>query len=420
MMLFGPSAYDAETPQANPARLLNCYREPGQRTLIRPAQGLSVWTDTGNVLAGDMMTIDGTPYAIFGDELLSLPGLTLATLATGEQFLSRNGSAVTAVSGGRYFVWDGSLEEPGGLFGSYGSVTYLAGRTVITEGNGNRFQWSDIDAPTTLNGLNFASAEQRDDKLLRAMAVSGVLMLFGEQSTEIWAVTGQAGAAAFQLLPGAVVDIGLKARKLAVDVGGAVFLVGDDGIAYLAASTQWQPVSIPAVHTALLEGTPRACVYWEDRGHKFAAIVFQDRPAWVYDLATKEWWERADGDRWNVEATSRYGDGWLFGGIDGKVYQPGGDVIATATSGLIEQDGYFTINEVEFGISHGFQTAVASLLLETSRDGATWSRVASVDLGQDGDFQRRAVFRRIGRSRKRAFRATWGGGIALYADAKVK
>lgn len=421
MILFGPAARDAKTPQANPARLLNCYREPGQRTLVRPAQGLTEWGNTGAVLAGDMLEIAGIPYGIFGDKLFRLPNEQLATLASGEQFLSRNVDKVTAVSGGRYFVWDGSLDEPEGIFDAYGSVTYLAGRTVLTERGGNRFCWSDIAAPGTLNGLNFASAEQRDDNLLRAMAVNGILMLLGERSTEVWGVTGAGGAGAFSLLPGAVVETGIKAAKLAVDIGGALFLVGNDGVAYVASGTAWKPVSIAAVNTAIKDGRPLSCVSWDERGHKFAAIVFQDRPAWVFDVATQEWWERADGPRWAVEATCRHGDGWLFGAVEGKVYQAGDAVNAQATSGLIEQGGaYFTVNEVEFGTSHGFQTAVASLLLETSRDGATWSRVASVDLGQDGDFARRAVFRRIGRSKKRAFRVTWGGGLALYADANVK
>ena len=117
----------------------------------------------------------------------------------------------------------------------------------------------------------------------------------------------------------------------------------------------------------------------------------------------------------------------MFGAVDGKVYEPvtggadmGGTLYHEATSGLIEQDGaFFGINQIEFGGTFGFQTSVATLQLETSRDGATWSRQGSVDLGQDGDFMRRAVFRRLGRSRKRAFRVVWVGDFAMYAEANV-
>lgn len=428
-MLFGPAARDDTAPQANPARLINCYREPGQRTLIRAIDGLGVYSNTGKVLAGDMLDVDGDTYAIFGDTLFRVPGENLATVASGEQHLSRNGAAVTIVSGGRYFVWaNEALSEPTGIFDSYGSVTYLAGRTILSEGDGNRFEWSDIGTPETLNGLNFASAEQRDDKLVRVMAVNGVIMCFGEKSTEIWAATGAGGAGAFALLPGAVVDTGLKARKLAVDVGGATFMVGDDGIAYLAASTQWVPVSIPAVNVAIRDSDPQRCVYWESLGHKFAAITFRDRPAWVYDLATQEWWERANGrdGRWNVGMSCPKGQSWLFGATDGKVYEVKGttDMGSTmyheATSGLIDQGGFVTINEIEFGASYGFQTFNVQLRMETSRDGVTWSRAGSVDLGYDGDFMRRAVFRRIGRSRKRAFRLQWNSDLSIYADALIK
>lgn len=430
MMLFGPAARDAANPQSNPARLVNCYREPGQKTLLRPVAGLVQYDDTGSVIAGDMLDMDGTIYAIFGQTLYKIPGETVATVATGEQILSRNADALTMVSGGRYFVWnDGALTEPEGLFTAYGSVAYLAGRTILTEQDGTRFQWSDIAAPETFNGLNFATAEQRSDKLVRAMTVNGVLMMFGERSTELWSVTGQGGAAAFGLLPGAVVDIGIRARKLAVEVGGGAFVVGDDGIVYLAAGTQWQPISIPAVNAAIRDGSPQRCIFWEDSGHKFAAITFTDRPAWVYDLATQEWFERAEGrgDPWTIAMTCPMGQGWLFGALDGKVYRAvqgvsdmGGTLYHEATSGLIEQDGaFFGVNQVEFGGTFGFQTAVATIQLETSRDGATWSRQGSVDLGQDGDFMRRAVFRRLGRSRKRAFRVVWTGDFALYAEVNL-
>ena len=430
VMLFGPAARDATAPQANPARLVNCFREPGQRTVLRALDGLTEYGDTGAAICGDMIDMDGAPFAIFGRTLFRLPGEELVTVGSGEQHLSRNGDVITMVSGGHYYTWSGGLlEEPAGVFAAYGSVAFLNGRTVLTELDGNRFEWSDIGAPGTLNGLNFASAEQRDDKLLRVMAVNGVLMLFGERSTEIWAATGLGGTSAFSLLPGAVVNTGLAARKLAVDVGGAAFIIGNDGIVYLAASTQWQPVSIPAVNVAVRDGNPLACVYWEQLGHKFAAIVFEDRPAWVYDLATQEWFERAEGQdgRWTVAASCRFAGGWLFGAVSGKTYQSatsGGDMGGTlyheATSGLIERDGaYFTVNSVEFGASFGFQPEVATLLLETSRDGATWSRAGSVDLGQDGDFRRRAVFRSLGRSRKRALRVSWTGNMSLYADANV-
>lgn len=430
MMIFGPAARDATSPQANPSRLINCFREPGQRTLLRAVEGLVEYGDTGSVLVGDMMDLDGVTYAIAGQTLYRLPNEAVATLSLGEQFLGRNGAAITAVSGGRYYVWaNGGLTEPVGIFTSYGSVTYLNGRTILSEGVGNRFEWSDIAAPETLNGLNFATAEQRDDNLLRVMAINGVIMAFGERSTEIWAATGAGGSGAFSLLPGAVVDIGIKARKLVADIGGAAFIVGNDGVAYLAASTQWQPVSIPAVNVAIRDGNPQNCVFWEYLGHKFAAITFQDRPAWVYDLATKEWFERAEGQegRWTIAAACRRGQSFLFGAVSGKVYQGGtggqdmgGTMYHEATSGLIEQDGaFFNINQIEFGASYGFQPEAATLLLEASRDGATWSRQGSVDLGQDGDFARRAVFRRIGRSRKRAFRVSWTGNMSLYADANV-
>lgn len=447
MEVFGPSAADQSNPQANPARLLNMFREPvpvatqwgKPRHLLRQVQGLKQWADSGEIFARDLINMDGVLHGAFGNHLYRFGAdgtpAQLAPLRAGPTYLARNAERITIASDGHYFVWSGTfLSEPApGAFDRFGSVSYLAGRTILTELDGNRFQWSDIDDPSTLNGLNFASAEQRDDKLLRGLAVSGVLMLFGERSTEIWSATGLGGASAFGLLPGAVVDTGIKAPALAVAIGGGVFCIGSDGIAYIAAGTQWQAVSTPAVNTAIAGSDPKRCLYWEYRGHKFAAVTFGSCPAWVYDLTTQEWHERAQGQGpWQAAVAVPYGSGFAFGATDGKVYTPvldgtdaGGTLYRQATSGLLDNGGgYFTIDECEFGASYGFQqmNQSAALQLEVSRDGVTWGRSESVDLGFDGDFMKRAVFRRLGTSRKFAMRLTLSDpcDFSVYSDANVR
>lgn len=438
--IFGPSAYNSREPQTNPARLINLFREPvvsgGQtRYLLRADLGMAASIDTPEASAWEVMEIAGTLYGLVGTGFYRLSGTVTNLGAVGRSgaHLARNVDNVTMTAGGRYFVWDGtSLTGHTGAFSSFGSLTYLAGRTVITEAGGNRFQWSAVDDPKTLDGLNFASAEQRDDNLLRVMAVNGSLMLFGERSTEIWAPTGSGGANAFSLIPGAVVDTGLLHEGLIASVNGGAFLVGSDGVAYLAASTSWEPVSPPGVNAAIADGQPLRCLYWEHLGHKFAAITFQDRPTWVFDMATKEWHERARGfGAWPITCAAQHNGAWVFGGTDGTIYGTTADGLdfgeayhRQATSGVMDKGGdYFTINRLEFGATYGAQIMgqAAYLTLETSRDGVIWGPQQTCDVGYDGDYMKRAEFRRIGTSRKRAFRLTMADpcDISIYSDANL-
>ena len=435
--IFGPTARDQNNPAVNPSRLVNLFREPVMgggisSHILRSAQGMKLFRAAPELFCRDMIDMNGVIYAVIGSGLYRVSDTTtkVASLHAAPAEIARNGDLVTVVSGDQFFVWDGeAVETPTGAITDFGSVTYLAGRTVLSEANGTRFQWSDIADPKTLPGLNFASAEQRDDKLLRVMAVNGVLMCLGERSTEIWAPTNAGAADAFALIPGAVLDTGIKARALAVAINGGAFLVGSDGVAYVASGTTWEPVSTPAVNAAVDASEPQRCVYWEHAGHKFAAITFRSRLAWVFDLATKEWFERGlDGD-WPIACSCGFNGDWVFGGDDGAIYAPvldgtdfGRPMVRQATSGLLYDAGnYRTLSEIEFNASYGAQDIEASLALEISRDGVRWGEPRVCSVGKAGDYSKRAIFRRLGAYRKWAFRLTLTDAcdFALYSDANL-
>ncbi|WP_230685880.1 hypothetical protein, partial [Streptococcus pneumoniae] len=79
--------------------------------------------------------------------------------------------------------------------------------TVLTELNGRRFQWSDIADASNLPGLNFSTADGRDDDILRPFQINGQLYIWKETSHEIWYLTGGAGAEAFERMAGGVRDV---------------------------------------------------------------------------------------------------------------------------------------------------------------------------------------------------------------------
>ena len=411
----GANGRDTSSLASNPSRLFNVWGdrvEDGGRAkrLLRSVPGMVRFATLPDVFVRDMLDLDGTLYSVAGNELYA-GSSSIGSVDFGDGNLSRNYEKLTLTSVGKYYVWNGSLTEPTpGAFTSFGSVEFLAGRTLLTEKDGSKIQWSDIADPSTLPGLNVASAESRSDAIIRGMVSGGLYYVLGEKSTEVWAATGSGGAGAFALLPGMVQDIGLKAFGLVCRIGGGLFLVGNDGIVYLASGTTFNAISIAPVSTAITDGEPDTCLYWEYRGHKFAAITFKDRPAWVYCFTTGEWFERGETTDylpWRARVSVKFGDDWLVGADDGGIYtlsgldDDGEVLLREATSLPVYSDSqFFTVAEFEAFVSPGFVNA--TLMLEVQKDGQ-YGLSRSVTASTIGG-NPRAVFRALGRAREFVFR----------------
>jgi hypothetical protein len=90
------------------------------------------------------------------------------------------------------------------------TCTFMDGRFIIQKHTLGQFGWSP---PTTArwDALDFATAESDPDNLVRVMADSGILLLFGDRTTEFW---GDSGAAdqPFSRIGASAIEWGLAAR----------------------------------------------------------------------------------------------------------------------------------------------------------------------------------------------------------------
>jgi len=203
LQFSGPSASDSDNRQANTARLINCYREPvGGRAghSIKAVPGTTSFASVTGVFVRALGEVGGNLYAACGSVLWKVtPGAVVTNLGaiadSANASIAGNNGDVTVCIGGGYYLWDGTtLSTPtAGAFSSFGSLDYLSNYTVLSELNGRRFQWSDVADASTLPGLNFSSADGRDDAILRVMGINGQLVIFKETSHEIWYVTGAGG-----------------------------------------------------------------------------------------------------------------------------------------------------------------------------------------------------------------------------------
>lgn len=435
----GASRQDSDNIAASPSRLINLYREQvGDRFVLKGVPGQVLFSDIDDVLGRAVGEVGGNLYAVTGSALYSvgMGGLASNLGAVADDvdtFISGYASNVLISAGGNYYVYDGgSLSTiTGGAFSDIGSVAFVGGYAVLTERNGSRFQWSDLQDPTTLNPLYFATAEGVDDILLRAMELNGNLYLFGTETTEVWYNAGGSGATAFIRAAGGLINKGLLSAGLVTSFGDGMFMVANDGIVYLFSGSGLSPVSTAGVETAIAEETPTRCFYYEDEGHKFMVLRFANRPAWVFDVRTGEWHERATGlgiDAWDVvDAVKAYG-GWKAIDINAQVVSLTGEtdldqtIIKRAVSKTFEGGGErFRASRIIARARSGFHSLGRdmNLIARFSGDrGVTWGPQKSRSLGDTGEYSGRAVWRSQGLFRTLTMELTLGDSTdaPIYSD----
>lgn len=400
-------------------RLVNLYPEiaaQGSKAgiTLRSVLGLEAFADLGFSLARDVVELNGVFYACASGRLLSVTSSgTVSTLATlnddPQTSMSSNGAMVTIAAGNVYYVWDGAtLTTPGsGRIANVGWVDFHDGYTLLIDADSGEFEWTSLGDPKTRNGLFFAEAESQNDKLLRSQINGKEVWLFGEQSSEVWQNTGLSGANAFRNVT--AIDRGILGRRLATRIAEVQIIVGDDGVVYQITGFQMVPVSTPAVENAISESAPTHVFAYEDRGRKFAVVRFSDRPAWVLDLTTRRWHERASGiyeGAFTTLATARLGKQWY--GLDGegnlrkfqRTNQDGAaPLVRTMQSKPIYLPDGRSVDEVElfgeFGASNiGRDAQVA---LRVSRDGGvTWDPEQWRSMGTLGGYRTKAEWHALG------------------------
>ncbi len=422
---------DGDNRAATTERLVNFYPEPlpaGSRAQfsLRSVLGTEAWAETNGFFIRSVEMIPDLAsgnadrlFAAVGGKLKSVSELgnvsDIGTIPDAvETTISGNNGVVTVVSGGEYHTWNGTtLGTPtAGAFTDVGSVEFLRGYTLLTELNGRKIQWSALADADSLPGLNFATAEARDDVNIRGVAISGNYWVFKTSSIEIWQVTGSASENAFTAIPGLVIERGLKDFNLITKFPGGAFFIGDDNIPYLAGGTQVQALSHAGVQTAIEAKSPTHCTYYEDNGHKFLAIRFEDAPAWVFDFSMGKWHERALGEfaAWDVIHTAFAWGKWRAADIFGRIktltrnnQDIDDPLIRIATSQTVYNDGSrIRIPRLEIlgrvGRSDIGRQAV--LGMRVSRDGGnTFGPIRERDMGDLGEYYKRMVFRNLGQAR---------------------
>lgn len=320
------------------------------------------------------------------------------------------------------------------------SCEFLDNYILFVEPNSGRFFSSDVGSLTAYTSTNFATAEKSPDDLVGQKANDGQLLLFGEQSIEVWDATGGSGFP-FRSVLNAAVDRGCAASKSILEVDGIVVWVADDKTVRRFDGLTPTKISHPAIDRHLQnEGSissVRAQKYVWD-GHHIYVLYLTDVTL-CYDFQTGQWHERRSaGDLpWQFEAIATNGELFYLGDkrlakvglLSGEVFtEPEAVWEGTAPDNTLPTVMSWTYQPVygagqrvfhdrlEIVMNTGItKSATAPLVnLEISDDGGReWFTAAERDFGAVGETYQRVVWHNLGSSYQRVYRASIDADVPI-------
>jgi hypothetical protein len=308
------SAYVARSVNAADSRMVNLFPEVvpeggKQPAFLSRCPGLSLRYTIGTGPIRGMWTLAGNLYVVSGGTFyrVSSAGVTTAlgsVFGSGPVSMADNGAQIMIAADPAGYIYNISTgvyaqivdpDYPGGSV-----VGFLDGYFVFIEPNSQRIWVTSLLDGTSVDPLDFVSAEGDPDNIVSMIIDHREVWVFGENSTEVWY---NAGLSDFPLvrIQGAFNELGCVARYSVAKMNNQIYWLGKDdrghGIVYQANGYMGQRISTHAIEWQIQQyGTLSdaiAFTYQQD-GHSFYVITFPSvGKTWAYDAVTGAWHERA-------------------------------------------------------------------------------------------------------------------------------
>jgi len=400
------------------------------RYVLMPFPGYKAFGSSSGADRG-MLEHKGVLYKVSGITLHSVTNAgvhtTLGTVEGSGQCVMEgiNSNVVIATKQGLVYRYNGStvkeitdadLETPDW-------VAHL-NSTMIYGGDDGRFAVSAVGDATSINGLDYATAEIDADDLIRGVSFQQKAYFFGEKTTEIWNFTG-VGRPPMDPVPGAAKTIGIAGRT-AVDSNDAyLYFLADDRKVFRASQGQFEPVGNIALSNAFesystVDDAIGACFTIQGQNFFHLAFPTEDK-SWVFHEPTGQWFElNRSGSTGRGPGNSfvyAYGKALCADYRDSNIYQldvdtftENGSAITRQRdtgpihSGLLGSPGsYVELNRLELILARGVgiltgQGSAPTISLQISIDGGRtfgtefWSTVGGM-----GDFDHKVIWTGLGR-----------------------
>ena len=312
------SSYVARSVNAADNRMINLFpevipeggKEPG---FLNRAPGLELLQTIGSgpIRALWAHQTNGADfYVVSGTEVYKMTSTSATPVKLGNIIdggpvsIADNGTQLFFACNGPSYIYNEATNEfkqitdpdfPGAV-----TVGYLDGYFVFNEPNSQRVWVTSLLDGSSIDPLDFASAEGSPDGLVAVNVDHREAWLFGTDSVEVWYDVGGTDFP-LQRIQGAFNEIGCVAAFSIAKLDNSLFWLGTDargqGIVYKANGYTGQRVSTHAIEYAIAQygNISDALAYtYQQEGHGFYVLTFPSANAtWVYDAATQAWHERA-------------------------------------------------------------------------------------------------------------------------------
>lgn len=424
----------------NASRLVNLYAEPAPEGSKCPVTlygtpGLKSFATVGDDTIRAGIEGQGYAYILSGSWVYRVDSSGAATLctgdvipATGNAFMINNGVQIGLLTVPDSFAIEGTtvtrVTAPG--YQGASSLDYVDGYAVWSV-NDTSGEWfiSGLRDITSVDALDFASAESNPDGLIRVLADHGEIWLFGTASVEPWANTG-ASPFPFERVPGARMERGCIAARSPAKMDNSIFWLGDDRIVYRADGYRPVRISTTAEEEILRTGTVSDAIgqVYSQGGHWFYLLTLPSlNRTLAYDAQTQWWHERQSGTSltpaaWRANCIFPAFGKTLVGTENGLVYELDLDTYTEAGSAIrravaampIYADGNRAIMrrielemETGVGLTTGQGSAPVVMMRFSDDAGATWSNERQASIGAKGQRRVRAAWERGGAFRERTY-----------------
>lgn len=426
-------------PRAGVARLVNCYASDvgeGQRARlpIHASPGLTSWgTHSGSGDTRRMIVVDSQMYVVknrvlsvfdtSGTETV-LGGIASDGLVTAHRNRQRPYPQIVFTCEGRTYICQNNVltemsdsDLPPAL-----ASCFLAGYSLFAISDGRVF-YSNIDDASTVEALDFFSAEDDADGLVNIATRSDDLVLIGPRSTQFHRITTDVDAPFARsttvsfgcLAPKSVCEVSVISKEnisntlgwVATGKGGRY-----EGVILLDGYGN-RKISTEALDKLIRDDAAQSeitATAWASGGHGFYCVTGSTW-SWIFDTSTGLWHEREtyNASRWQVSQIVDFNGTLIAGGRTGSTLYSMSDAVGVEGADPLVMTiqsspvvGEVEINELELDVETGVGTLSETdpqMMMQWSEDGSNWSTERSRSLGAAAQTSTEVRWHRLGTNR---------------------
>ena len=308
------SAYVARSVNAADNQMINMFPEVvpeggKEAAFLQRAPGLNYLATMGAGPVRGLWQFGNYGYAVSGTTLYKIDTdfnvVSKGTVSgTGQVSMVDNGTQMFIAAGATGYIYNAGTDVFAQItdvdFAGAVTVGFIDGYFVYNQPNSQKFWVTSLYDGTSVDPLDFASAEGSPDNLVSLIVNHREVWLFGQSTVEVWY---NAGLPDFPLarIQGAFIEIGCAAPFSVAKLDNGVFWLSSDargrgmvyrsngyaGVRISTHSVEWQIQQYADITDAV------AYTYQQD-GHSFYVLNFPSADiTWVYDVATQTWHQRA-------------------------------------------------------------------------------------------------------------------------------